>query len=191
MARRARDGGQGVPLSLHMVEGSTALTARPFPCGAPLPTRAAVPVLPCPAQAAFLASFRERADALSGEVDAHRAAHKEVRRQHGRACSAALPCCLVWLWVDSLLQPVPCGACPAAPLQNACPGPASDSFKLLPCFFQAHKAVKLAEHKIRQLSEALADETARKEVRLAAPPCWELLLWGAAWGCQASSLTSS
>lgn len=53
------------------------------------------------------------------------------------------------------------------------PAEAHGSSSRLPVFpatltppFQAHKAVKQAESKIRQLREALADESARKEVRL-------------------------
>ena len=73
--------------------------------------------LPSAAQAAFLASFRERADALSAEADAQKAAHKEVRMLGAAACLGAgtlLVCSMQWRmwwhtaagrWQRALLSP--------------------------------------------------------------------------------------
>lgn len=69
------------------------------------------------AQAAFLASFRERADALSAEADAQKAAHKEVRMLGAATClgaGALLVCSMQWRvwwrvasgrWQAALLSP--------------------------------------------------------------------------------------
>lgn len=72
------------------------LNTRPHACQACLNERHVALLhcicLPSSAQAAFLASFRERADALSAEADAQKAAHKEVRMLGAAACLGLAPC---------------------------------------------------------------------------------------------------